>query len=272
MRVLVIASTLAVACLATPAEAQEAREVAPADLERARTLFEQGRAAYESGDFETALEAFREAHALTENADLLYNVASAADRLRRDEVALEAYRGYLEARPDSSDRAQVEGRIRVLEAQLARREEERARLEAERDEATAATEATPPLHASAEPADTTTTAPAESEPGAAPWIVVGVGGAFLIGGVITLVIAEIDAACVEEPSGCVAQADAPRWGEVSDRYDRVPALRGVGGALAGVGIAAAAVGLVWGLASGGDDDAEVRASLGPGGVVVEGRF
>jgi tetratricopeptide (TPR) repeat protein len=259
-------STVALVLLAAPAAAQQAPD---ASLERARALFEQGRVAYEAGDFETALARFREAHELTGNADILYNVASSADRLRRDDVALEAYRGYLDARPDSTDRAQVEGRIRVLETQIARREEERRQQEADRRALAAQLEAR-----SVEPAEG---GPAGRGAGPAPWIVAGVGAATLVAGVVTLVVAELDAACVEDPSGCVEQPDAPRWSEVEARYDRVPALRGVGGALTGIGAAAVAVGLAWGLAAGGSTDAggdtaSTTVALGPGGVIVRGVF
>ncbi|MEQ9649420.1 MAG: hypothetical protein RLO52_28235, partial [Sandaracinaceae bacterium] len=91
MRLLVFAFASISLLLSSAASAQS--------LEQARRAFEQGRAAYESGDFETALMRFQEAHRITGNPEILYNVATSADRLRMDEVALEAYRGYLAARP-----------------------------------------------------------------------------------------------------------------------------------------------------------------------------
>ena len=57
--------------------------------------------------------------ALTGDADILYNIGQVADRLRQDEVALDAYERYLEARPDAPDRVNVEGRIRRLQQAMA---------------------------------------------------------------------------------------------------------------------------------------------------------
>jgi tetratricopeptide (TPR) repeat protein len=83
--------------------------------EEARMLFEAGRVAYEDGRFEDALGYFQRAHDLSGRPALLYNVGSAADKLRRDAVALDAFRRYLEALPTAENRGEVEARIRVLE-------------------------------------------------------------------------------------------------------------------------------------------------------------
>lgn len=229
----------------------------PSDLARARQHFEEGRAAYEDGRFEAALEHFQEAHRLTDDADLLYNVGATADRLRRDDLALVAYRGYLAARPGSTDREQVEGRIRILEERLAAEAEAREREEAERAQRDAE-------------ARTLRAQLAESEDvGPAPWILVGSGAALVVGGVALLVVSAVDAACVTSPSGCVEAPEAPRWGEVREGYDRIPAFQAVGGVLLGLGAAAAIAGVVWAVSAGGRS-AEV--ALGPAGVALRGRF
>ena len=81
----------------------------------ARSLFEAGRTAFAAGRFEAALERFREAYELSGRPGLLFNIGSAADRLRRDAEALQAFRAYLDAVPDAANRAEFEARIRVLE-------------------------------------------------------------------------------------------------------------------------------------------------------------
>ncbi|GAB5544003.1 MAG: hypothetical protein SangKO_037630 [Sandaracinaceae bacterium] len=251
MRLIVFAFASISLLLSSAASAQS--------LEQARRAFEQGRAAYESGDFETALMRFQEAHRITGNPEILYNVATSADRLRMDQVALEAYRGYLAARPGSEDRASVEGRIRVLERQVAdARREEEERLAAEA--ATAEREA----QAQAALAE----ARQARDPGPAPWIVAGAGAALAVGGAVLLIVAEVDAGCVSAPNGCTD--GGPRWEDFSERYDRVPIFRGVGGAALGLGAAAMAAGLVWALAGGGGGEPEV--AIGPGGVRVRGHF
>ncbi|MDQ3032683.1 MAG: tetratricopeptide repeat protein [Myxococcota bacterium] len=100
------------------ARAQDARAQAALDAE-ARSLFEAGRSAFEAGRFEAALARFREAYELSGRPTLLYNVGTAADRLRRDAEALEAFRAYVAALPDAPNRAEVESRIRVLEGAVA---------------------------------------------------------------------------------------------------------------------------------------------------------
>lgn len=229
------------------------------DLERARVAFEQGRVAYEAGDFETALTRFQEAHQITGAPEILYNVATAADRLRRDEVALEAYRGYLAARPGSEDRASVEARIRVLERQIAdaqREEEERGAAEraaAEREAAAAA---------ALERAQAQT-----SDPGPAPWVIAGAGAALAVAGAVLVIVAEVDAGCVTAPNGCAD--DGPRWEDFAERYDRIPVFRSIGAAALGVGAAAMAAGVIWWVAASGSGP---EVALGPGGVRVRGSF
>jgi tetratricopeptide (TPR) repeat protein len=117
-----VAACLVAGATATPAEAQGRRRGGAAQRpeassrdEEARMLFEAGRVAYADGRFEDALDYFQRAHALSGRAALLYNIGSAADKLRRDAVALDAFRGYLEAMPTAENRGEVEARIRVLE-------------------------------------------------------------------------------------------------------------------------------------------------------------
>jgi len=91
-----------------------------------RGLFMQ---AQREGDHQRALGCVRQAHALrpktpwvvtdlfelSQRPGLLHNIGTTADRLRRDDEALEAFRAYLEAVPDAPYRASVEARITVLQ-------------------------------------------------------------------------------------------------------------------------------------------------------------
>lgn len=96
---------------APPAAAQDSTA-------EARHEFELGTAAYEEGRFEEALERFERSYELVGTAELMFNIASAADRLRRDELALEWYERYVAASPESDERTHVEGRIAALRASL----------------------------------------------------------------------------------------------------------------------------------------------------------
>lgn len=100
--------------LAGPAAAQDA------DLQRAKELFENGVMLYDEGSYEAAVAAFREAYALSNEPLMLYNMASALERMGRWEEALEALNGYRAYAP-SDEREVLERRIRSIEQRLEER-------------------------------------------------------------------------------------------------------------------------------------------------------
>jgi tetratricopeptide (TPR) repeat protein len=87
--------------------------------EEARARFAAARLAYADGRFDDALEDFKRAYALSRRPELLFNVGSAADRLRRDQEALEAYEAYLKQVPDADNRRFIEARVRLLRERIA---------------------------------------------------------------------------------------------------------------------------------------------------------
>ncbi len=110
MRLLACLALLGLLALAP----QRARAQAAIDEEQASALREEGRAHLREGRIEDAFSRFREAADHTRDPSVWLEVAEAADRLRIDEVALAAYVRYLEERADAPDRAEIEGRVRVL--------------------------------------------------------------------------------------------------------------------------------------------------------------
>lgn len=90
-------------------------EPAPArDEPAARRLRAEAASARAAGQLERAFEAYRRAAPLTGDPTAWRDLAEVADHLRMNEVALEAYRRYLAARPHASDAAEIGGRVRVL--------------------------------------------------------------------------------------------------------------------------------------------------------------
>jgi len=87
----------------------------------ARTLFEAGRIAFRDGRYEDARSHFRRSYELSHRAELLYNIASTDDRLRRDEEALAGFEEYLRLVPLAENRSEVEARIDALRAAMATR-------------------------------------------------------------------------------------------------------------------------------------------------------
>ncbi|HEX2677856.1 MAG TPA: tetratricopeptide repeat protein [Polyangiales bacterium] len=107
--------------------AAQARFAATDDAEtraaeaEAKQAFQEGRRAFDDGRFGDALSAFHRAYALTGHSALLFDIALAADRLRDDPAALDAFERYLQANPGAADREQIEQRIAALRRAVARR-------------------------------------------------------------------------------------------------------------------------------------------------------
>lgn len=81
----------------------------------ARALYEAGRIAFDQGRFEAALRYFETSYELSGRPQLLFNIGTVADRLRRDDLALRAFKRFLEEVPDTPERQGVLARIRILE-------------------------------------------------------------------------------------------------------------------------------------------------------------
>jgi len=82
-----VAALLVGLLFASPGFAQQEH-----DDTAARQYFERGREAFEQADYESSLVYFRHAYRLSGRGELQYNIGVAADRLQREEEALEALR------------------------------------------------------------------------------------------------------------------------------------------------------------------------------------
>lgn len=110
------------------AETQDEAVSSALDAE-ARALFQAGSHAFSDGRYEDALTHFTRSHELSQRPELLYNIGTTQDRLRREPEAVAAFEAYLEALPDAPNRREVEGRLRVLREEIAREAEEDAERE-----------------------------------------------------------------------------------------------------------------------------------------------
>jgi len=255
MRFLLIVVTFA--CLASTSRVEAQRDSTPdAKIEEAKKAFAAGTRAYAEGDFENALERFQRAYDLTGSPDLLYNIATVSDRMRLDEEALEAYEGYLEARPDSADREHVAGRIDVLRAAIEARR--RAEMDAEIEARKAALEAAARVKAERPLTQYV-------GPGPGPWITIGIGSATVVAGAVLFGLGQRDQSAVESaPPGS-------SYSTVQEEAERGPKRTKAGIALLSVGGAAVVGGLIWQL-TGGHEEAMPELSIGPTGISLRGRF
>jgi tetratricopeptide (TPR) repeat protein len=135
-RVLVVL-TMALGYAASPTWARAQDSGTPEHTDQAaRLLFQSGVEAYQNGEYDTALQRFRQAYELSQRPALLYNIGTTLDRLRRDDETIQTFEAYLAADPDTSKRAEVEARLRLLheqaDARHAQDEARAAELEQER--------------------------------------------------------------------------------------------------------------------------------------------
>ena len=99
----------------------------------ARLLFESARAAFNAGDYQTALARFKQAYEASARPGLLFNIATTLDRLRQDDEALATFERFLAADPGVANRAEIDARIRSLRVAIETRDRA-AQAERERAE------------------------------------------------------------------------------------------------------------------------------------------
>jgi len=106
--------SIAALCLATASPASAQSRSAGAESLRA-----QGREAVQQGQLAEAYALLREAAAQADDPTAWRELAEVAERLRLDAAAIDAYRRYLAGAGDAvEDRAEIEGRLRVLQHHL----------------------------------------------------------------------------------------------------------------------------------------------------------
>lgn len=111
---MILVATLLVGAVASPF-------VSTALAQDARELFQRGRGAYETGDFEGAVEAWEAAYELDPRPLLKFNLAQAYERLGRLQESLDAYESFLAAAPsDAEDVPAARLRAAALQQRLAR--------------------------------------------------------------------------------------------------------------------------------------------------------
>ncbi len=236
--VYVFALTLALG-IAAPALGQETPDDAAG-----REYFERGRTAFENADYESALVYFRHAYRLSRRGELQYNIGVAADRLQREEEALEAFQHYLEESREPTREEEVRERIAALQQSIAERKATELALE----------EATIRYQVAQEQSADTSRLRRSTLIGASTLAAVGVAGVAAMG-----VGLAKNGSCTREVAGnCVTEHSATSWTYV----------------YGGLGAAALAASATW-FAIGArraKRARETQFSLTPLGLRVSGKF
>jgi tetratricopeptide (TPR) repeat protein len=227
--------------LSTSAAAQQA----PNDA-AAREYFERGRSAFEHADYERSLVYFRHAYRLSQRSELQYNIGVAADRLQREEEALDAFERYVEETESPAREAEVRERINALRQSIAKRKA------TERALAEATLRYQPPANHE-EPSDGARV-PTSAIVGSSALGAVGLAGIAAMG-----VGLARDGSCTREVAGrCVTESSATAWTWV----------------YGGVGAAALAGSAVWLALSAKrrKEERKTQVSVSPTGVWVSRMF
>lgn len=245
----------------------------PSELtNEARALYDLGAVAFRDGRFDAALSRFQESYALSNRPTLLYNIATAHDRLNQYQEAIDQYEAYLVAMPDAGNANYTRSRIALLRSQLPdapppEDEPDEASTEPETDGATPDESVEEPEQGPPDLAVDANNAPRSN---AGPIAFVAGGGAVLIAGVALALAANAQYSDLEDT--CMEGACAPGTQGDIDRLRRLGVSADV---LMALGGAAAVGGLVWYFAGrrGERDDAEaIRLDFGPTGVSLRGAF
>lgn len=245
----------------------------------ARALYEAGRIAFDQGRFEAALRYFEGSYELSGRPALLFNIGTAADRLRRDETALKAFRRYLKEVPDSPERPGVIARIRILEQSVTREgddpeADEPAIEELDIEELDGIDESAIEEIGYEEVQDdamddrAVPSAASSKSSGkrTAGFAILGVGGASLITGAILLTLGQ------QKRSDLENAAPGTRYDALSSAHnaDRFTGA-GIGALIVGAGVLTGGI-LMIATSGSKRDDAPVQLSVGPLGFELRGEF
>jgi hypothetical protein len=160
------------------------KTVTPQESDLAHQKYIAGKQDYDEGNYESAIRRFRDAYNLDcQKHELLIIISAAYERNLDKKEAIAALEAYVQRAPTAPDLETYRTKIANMKKELAKA-----------PPPTASTSAPPPPPPSSDTQEHTIY----------PWIVVGVGGAAAIAGVISLALApDIPAGCDEETKKCV---------------------------------------------------------------------
>ena len=229
----------------------EASKVSKADVERAHTVFLSGKQFLDESNYDKAVSYFNDAYSIDCSVHgILPIIATAYERKGDKAEAVRALEEYLNRAPNAPDREHVERRIKNLNDLIAR-DQPPVSSAAASPSATSAASAAPSTTTAPEPVPAPTpsasSASAElpavgSSHGAAPWIVVGIGGAAAIAGVVLFSIGASDISSANTACGNTHKLCAPA---VASKGNSGISLETVGITAGAIGLAAVAGGLIW---------------------------
>ena len=250
--------------LAPVASAQATADSMKLDDATARAHFAAGDGHYQSGRFEEAAVEFMKAYELSKRPALLFNAYLAYRDLGQDVPAADLLRRYLADEKNVPTRATLEARLKAHEAKIAERkvweEQEAARIAEQKrsDDEARQKELVAQREAEAE---------AARGPGVLPWVLVGVGGAAIVGGVVSGIVASGKQSDLEDDCpGDICPGDV----DLDGRSSSVKLFAGLADGLVIGGVVMAGAGVLWLLLASDDDGAEAESTPKAGDVQLVG--
>ena len=166
--------------------AQDAPGVSEGQRAAGEALLASGRAAYRAGNYTEALRSFQQALARLGRPAIYKDIGDAAGRLGDHQRAVDAYREYLGAMANASDRAEVQAKIKTHEKAL--REAEGGNAKTLDLSHAAAARTTGEAAAPGAPADTNAPPAAKRDGGGELWWLWAGIGAAVVGTVIAALV------------------------------------------------------------------------------------
>lgn len=241
----------------TAQQAEQEKAVSLMD-EEARQHFQIGKSLYDAGRFVEAAAEFEQAYKKSGRPQLLYNLYVANRDASNWAAAVEALRGYLERVPDAPDRINLRARLSSMEEAATRDAAQKRQIEAEAERRRQA-EAAPELRT-------------ETVRSWVPVILMGAGGALVVGGGVTALLTkgktdELETVC--DGNACPPAED--------DNIDSAQTLAITTDVLLGAGLLTAGVGAVLFFTGALDEERQVpiaNFSCGPSAcaATLTGRF
>ncbi len=229
----------------------EDAKVTKADRDRAHTVFLSGKQFLEESNYDKAISYFKDAYAIDCSVHgILPIIATAYERKGDKREAIRALDEYQKRAPAAPDHEVIERRIRNLKDQLA---QEQASASA----ALPSAGAPPPLLTAPPETSASAFAPPLTPPPSpqeeasrhtlGPWIVAGVGGALLVGGVVTYAVgagkvSNAETICGPQHDNCPR---GPTGSSAIDDGNTGRSLEVAGVVVGSAGAAAVAAGLIW---------------------------
>jgi tetratricopeptide (TPR) repeat protein len=162
-----------------------ARVASADDRARARTAFRAGSQHYNLGEFQQALDSFKEAYRRVEDPSFLFNIAQCERQLGHKREAVREYRAYLNNADNAGNREAVKETIAQLQKELDA-DDERARDAARPAIAPPPAIVTPPAETAATPVLVATPTPQiEHKPAYKKWWVWTIVGGVVAAGAAT---------------------------------------------------------------------------------------